>query len=369
MILSQQTLLHLLDEDSTKEHNSIFYSLKEKDPGFLSPIQMAHLYTNSALLITVMNFLSEELWLQDKEDQKTNIKTSYEDFISAFLFEELEPVFFLKDFLISSGASKIKKISTDTQLIEAKVLSLIAERSSTDQKDFLVQALTEMNKRFVLEEKDQEGRLQSLGHKGLRLYRTYDNLDSLLDLNYQLDKDMIVDLSSNERLFESGGVGVQSGYSSILLALNSIDLKKGNKVIDLGSGYGRVGLVCSLLRPDVNFVGYEYVPHRVDDSNESTIALGLEENLVFKTQDLSLKSFEIPEADVYYLYDSFSDETYRFVLDQIVEISKKKDVIIITKGNARVWLDLISKENSWLEPLLIDEGNICIYKSRNNSVA
>ena len=363
MNLSQQTFLDLLVDVDSKSTNHNFYTFKKEDDGYLSPMQMASLYTNSALLVTIMGFLKEQLWLKNKEDKELGEETSYENFITPYFIKELQPILFLKDFLVKSGSKKIKEIERKSKSIEDKALSLITSRSASDQKYFAIESLKTMTQYFIDEESEQEGKLTGDAHRGLRLYRTFDGLDEIFNFNYQLDKELIVDHSIKERLFEGAGVGVQSGYSTILLALNHIDSKHGAKIIDLGSGYGRVGLVCSLLRPDIEFVGYEYVTHRVDVGNISKSFLGLEKSLDFKTQDLSLESFRIPNADVYYMYDPFTKETYEYVLKQIVELSKIKKVVIVTKGNARSWLVDISKENSWPKPEFIDEGNLCIFSS------
>ncbi len=310
-----------------------------------------------------MEFIKEQLWLKTKEDKRLGEETSYEDFIFPFFNDELAPVSFLKDFLIKSGAQSLKKVLRSAKLIEKEVLFLVKKRTKIDQKAFVIQALNEMSQKFLHEENEQEGRDQSLGHKGLRLYRTFDYLDEIFNLNYQLDRDMAIDHSATERLYEQSGVGVQSGYSTILLSLHSIEAKPNSKIIDLGSGYGRVGLVYALLRPDIDFTGYEYVPHRVDVSNSASESLGLQDSLNYLVQDLSLQSFKIPDADFYYLYDPFSKETYYYVLKQIVEVSKRRDVTVVTKGNARNWLVDISNENSWRAPVIIDNGNLCIFRS------
>jgi hypothetical protein len=363
MNLSEQTLLDLLIDSNSKSLSQDFYSLRKDEEGYLSPSQMAALYTNSALLVTIMNFLKDQLWIQNATDKKCGQQTSYEEFITPFFSKELLPILFLKDFLMSRGASKIKKITKDSRAIEKKVISLILERSSIVQKKFLIASLKRMNIHYLQEEKEQEGVDQLIGHQGLQLYRTFDRLDDVFNLDYQLDRDMVVDPLTKERLYERAGVGVQSGYSTILLAMDFLNTKQGGKVIDLGSGYGRVGLVCSLLRPDIDFTGYEYVAHRVDIGNKACSFLNLGDSLNFETQDLSLESFDIPDADVYYLYDPFTKETYQYVLRQIVEISKRKDITIVTKGNARSWLVDLSIENSWPTPTYIDEGNLCIFKT------
>jgi hypothetical protein len=220
-----------------------------------------------------------------------------------------------------------------------------------------------MNIHFLLEEKKQNRAEPHEGHQGPQLYRTFDKLDVVLNLDYQLDRDMVIGHSAKERLYAGSGVGVQSGYSTILLALSEVNLKKAAKVIDLGSGYGRVGLVCSLLRPDIDFVGYEFVPHRVEIGNKASTFLGLEKSLSFKVQDLSLEDFKIPQADVYYLYDPFTKETYHHVLNQILSISKTRKISIVTKGNARGWLMEIAKKNSWPDAAYLDGGNLCVFRS------
>ena len=360
---SEQTFLDLLidvEQESTKQK---FYFLQEGDIGYLSAIQMSHLYTSSALLATMMAFLKEQIWLKNKEDKLQKTKAAYLKFITPFFLDELLPVLFLRDFLILSGEKNIKKIELESQKIESKILTLIKKRSNLDRKEFAIHSLKEMSTYFLLEEKKQNRVDPHIGHQGLQLYRTFDKLDDVFNLDYQFDRDMIIDHSIKERLYAGAGVGVQSGYSTILLALNNVQTKYGGKIIDLGSGYGRVGLVCSLLRPDIDFVGYEFVAHRVENGNTASTELGLDKSLSFKVQDLSLEDFEIPEADVYYLYDPFTKETYHHVLKQIVCISKKRTISIITKGNARGWFVDIGKENLWPDPVYLDGGNLCVFRS------
>ncbi len=363
MNVSQKTFLKLLKQKNNSSETSDLYKLEKCESEYLSPLEMANLYIDSALLVTIADFLKEQLWLTNKQDKLSGKSRSYEEFLRPFFTNELLSIFFLEEFLISNGADELKNIRKETQLIEHQVLKLISSRSSLAQKEFVTHSLKEMTKKFILEENNQLGVDQSLGHQGPDLYRTFDNLDDIFELNYQLDRDMTIDFDAKERLYEGAGVGVQSGYSTILLALEGINAKRGSKIVDLGSGYGRVGLVCALLRPDLDFTGYEYVPHRVVVSNKACDFLDLGDSLNFEVQDLSLASFKIPIADIYYLYDPFTKETYRYVLEQIVEISKTQQVTIVTKGNGRAWLLDICRQNSWPTPIFIDEGNLCIFKS------
>ena len=349
---SSQTVFHKilhshLDESAINEHFKI-----------LTPVELAGVYIDSAYLSTTCEYLKEQFWLRKRDFPDK----SYEDLLDGALDKELLQVSYLKAVLLDHSSSGLKELSRKTDLTEKLVIAEILSRSSKDQKEFLIRTLESMHEVFTLEEKAQEGRHIDLGHSGPCLYRTFDGLDLIFKLDYQLDKDMVVDHLTKERLYQKSGVGVQSGYSTILLALQHSNLSKGKTLVDLGSGYGRVGLVGSLLWPEVDFIGYEYVSHRVDVSNDASDFLKLNQCKFF-TQDLSLKTFDVPEADVYYLYDPFSEETYKYVLDQIIEISKRREITVVTKGNARSWLTKISKELSWPNPTLVDEGNLCIFKT------
>jgi hypothetical protein len=363
MNLSETKLLALLQGNQARDDGPRLYLVKKGEEGYLSPADMAHLYISAALLITIMDFLQGQLWLKTNEDEERGVHTSYTDFLTPFFSAELAPVLFLRDYLINSGADHMKEVQNKTLAIEAGILSFVIASPEDDRRLFLVQSLVEMTVHFLHEENEQAGRPLHHGHKGLQLYRTFDNLDRVFDLDYGLDTDMEVDLTTTERLYQRAGLGVQSGYSTILLALHGMRAERGSRVVDLGSGYGRVGLVFALLRPDMKITGYEYVPHRVDVSNRAAESLGLQDSLHYAVQDLSSVSFSIPDADVYYMYDPFSDDTYRHVLEQLVAVSKSRAITIVTKGEARGWLTAVAEEEDWLSPQMIDYGNLCIFRS------
>jgi methylase of polypeptide subunit release factors len=324
------------------------------------------LYIYNALLGTVSSFIKEQHWLKEKESSEG---LKFNPFLFDLFKEDVPKLLFLVDHLSKkledNGLKHLKKLDKRTLKIEEDLLKLVIKFDSNDKADFLRSSLDRMMELFLLEEKLQEGREISDGHRGPCLYRTFDGLDDIFQLDYQLDRDMKITEVAKERLYEGAGVGVQSGYSTILLALEGMKAKEGAKVVDLGSGYGRVGLVCALLRDDLEFIGYEYVPHRVDVSKRATSDLQLQEKLCFEVQDLSLESFQIPKADIYYLYDPFTYETYQYILKQIVEISESQEVTIVTKGNARSWLEELATEKRWPAPVVIDEGNLCIFRSHS----
>ena len=197
------------------------------------------------------------------------------------------------------------------------------------------------------------------------LYRAFDHLDWILGLDYASDETMSRDPKCVERVYENAGAGVQSSYATVLLALELAKSQEGAKWIDLGSGFGRVGLVIGLLRPDIQFVGYEFVSHRVTASEIAAARAGVSGSVSFKTQDLSEKAFAIPVADVYYMWDPFTRETYIHVLEQIRGYGRDRAVTILARGAAANWVnDVMKDEPHWAAERTHDGGNLAIFRSR-----
>ena len=195
------------------------------------------------------------------------------------------------------------------------------------------------------------------------LYRAFDAMDDIMGIDYEHDIGMRTDLKITERLYEGAGIGVQTSYSTLFIVLDELAPCKGASFIDLGSGYGRAGMVVGLLRPDMKFIGYEYVEHRVDSSNRCAENLGLGEKVQFLKQDLSLADFSIPAADIYYLYDPFSEMTYQYVFSQLKEIGKNRTISVVTKGRATDWFQKAISHETWTKRAMLDEGTLGIFVS------
>lgn len=332
-----------------------------------SGIELAEVFFHVAFLETAMGFLKEEHWLQTKQK---HLPETFKAFIGPILKSELLPVAFLQTFFEGSSLKGSNEVRKKANIIESAVIQIVKSRTDDQQKVFATYSLNLMAKLFQYEIKLGQDKKDLGSHLGISLYRTFDRLDEVLGLNYEPELGMIdeieLDKDSTERLYAGGGVGVQSGYSTVLTALRNLDLKSGDRVIDLGSGYGRVGLVMGLLRPDVVCIGYEYVEHRVEMASAISKRLGLENHVQFFTCDLSSPDFKIPDAEVYYLYDPFNDETYSYVLNQLVEISSQHKITIVTKGNARGRLLPIAEKESWPAPREFDNGNLCLFETRQS---
>lgn len=195
------------------------------------------------------------------------------------------------------------------------------------------------------------------------MYRAFDGLDDVLEIDYLETKQMMPKSDGSERLYEGGGVGVQTSYSTIMKVLEQLQLPANSHLVDLGSGFGRVGLATGLWREDLRFSGYEFVGHRVNASNASAERAGLGDRIRFLQQDLSDSSFQIPAADAYYLYDPFSTNTYQHVFARLAELGRERKVSIIAKAGAKAGFQRWMSEYKWNAPELVDEGTVHIYRT------
>lgn len=195
------------------------------------------------------------------------------------------------------------------------------------------------------------------------LYRAFDGLDELLAIDYKENREQVSQHTSVERLYGGGGVGVQTSYSTIFRALHSLQLPLNAHLVDLGSGFGRIGLAAGLWRPDLRFSGYEFVAHRVDISNRAAKRAGIDSRVQFFCQNLSDPTFEIPAADVFYLYDPFSVATYQRVMARLAELGRTRRLIVIAKAGARESFRELVDQGEWLEPTVLDDGTLSVFRS------
>lgn len=358
----QMALLNLFSNFDL--HNKAQFSQQTRaELDSFTEVELADSYFTVAFLATAMAFLKEEHWLQD---QQKELPKTFKAFVEPIFKSELLPISFLQNFFETSSLKESGVVRQKAALIESEILQLVKAKPYAGQKVFLIHALNKMSELFNYEIQLKEHKKSQDKHLGLTFYRTFDRLDEIFNLNYEADNGnagMMEAAENTERVYAGSGVGVQSGYSTVLTALNQLNLKPGDRLVDLGSGYGRVGLVAGLVRDDIYFIGYEFVRHRVDIANQASQNMQLQDRVQFHTCDLSNRSFQIPDAEVYYLYDPFSEETYLYVLSQLVQISRRKKITIVTKGNARGQLLKVAQQEGWPAPREFDDSNLCLFET------
>ncbi len=317
--------------------------------------ELAHLFVDVAFLRSAMKFVDDQHWIQSK---KNDNEINFNKFIKKFFKLELSPILFLHADLEGSSIEGIRLAGKNAMLIETMLIHQIKSKSYIDQKIFTTTTLQLMSELFEFEHQLNLQKREDGTDINLSLYRTFDILDQVFELNYITDE--TASIEQKERLYEGAGVGVQSSYVTTLMALRYLNPAKNSRFVDLGSGYGRVGLVVGLMRPDIDFIGYEFVEGRVSIATNTSQNLGIDQHVHFHTQDLSSKNFQIPPADAYYIFDSFSDETYVHVLTRLQDIALTKKITVVTKGNARLWF----KNANWSAPQEFNDGNLCLFRSR-----
>jgi hypothetical protein len=111
-----------------------------------------------------------------------------------------------------------------------------------------------------------------------------------------------------------------SSYQMIHLKFADIPFQPGETFIDIGAGFGRVGIYLAILHPGVKFIGYEIIPERVAEFNRVAKALGIGSDAITYVQDLSDPKFRMARADYYYANNPVNRETGKIIWSQLREI-------------------------------------------------
>jgi hypothetical protein len=150
---------------------------------------------------------------------------------------------------------------------------------------------------------------------------------------------------------------IQTPYAELARLCAKLSLKNGDHVVDLGAGYGRLGLILHDLYPGVTFHGIEFVSERVEEGQRIYRENGLDP-LTLSQGDLTAENYFPEEASHYFLYDFGKVPHIRGILQQLGEIADKKKFTLIGRGKGV--RSLISHEFLWLTPGY-EEENFSIY--------
>ena len=154
---------------------------------------------------------------------------------------------------------------------------------------------------------------------------------------------------------------LQTPYVEILEVLEYFKTQKIKTVIDIGAGYGRVGFVCSVLFPDANFIGYEIVKERQIEGERVLRKNGIKSASIV-LQNVLDPEFDIPNADIYFIYDFSEKEDITEVLLKIGKSNKIKK-ILISQGDRVSALMTKTFSPSWTKVHTMKKSGITIYES------
>lgn len=153
---------------------------------------------------------------------------------------------------------------------------------------------------------------------------------------------------------------LQTPYSEMRLICDLLAPLKDSLLVDLGAGYGRLGIVLHALYPGARFFGFEYVPERVIEGAKIFKELSCI-NASLVQEDLSREDFILPEADYYFIYDYGTVKHIRHTLKQIELMANHKKFKVIARGKGVI--SIIENEHPWLSKVfpVIREENFNIY--------
>lgn len=153
---------------------------------------------------------------------------------------------------------------------------------------------------------------------------------------------------------------LQTPYQELVRLCEHLQLKSGELMVDLGAGYGRLGLVLHELYKGVLFKGYELVSERVMEGNRVFENFSCINARLF-TQDLTDPAFKIPRADYYFIYDYGKVAHIRETLKQIENFTDSGKFKVIARGKGT--RSIIEHEHPWLSQInpVIHEENFSIY--------
>lgn len=282
----------------------------------------------------------------------------FKNYLQKILKHEIASLNFIDELSGELTIKSLKVLAERAQEFAAALVREVVAFPIEPYRKFVRTAIHEMSELSahddILAEGVAENRLPET------LFRAFELMDEVFQLKSGDESEMILDPHSSERIYKGGAAGVQTSYATILTVLRDLNLPSGAHLIDLGSGYGRVGLVAGLWRDDLHFTGYEFAGSRVERAKLSAERAGVVDHVQFFEQDLGALEFAIPEADVYYLYDPFSAETYLRVVTQLLAIGRQRAITIVAKGNARDWFT----GDVWEAPEFHDHGSASFFRSK-----
>jgi len=154
---------------------------------------------------------------------------------------------------------------------------------------------------------------------------------------------------------------LQTPYIDILEALDCLKSKDIKTIIDIGAGYGRVGLVSSVLLPNANFIGYEVVKERQVEG-ERILRLHGVKSATILLQNVLDPNFNLPNANIYFIYDFSEREDIAEVLLKIEKNTKSKK-ILIAQGDRISSLMSKTFRHSWVKLGAMRKSGLTFYES------
>lgn len=199
-------------------------------------------------------------------------------------------------------------------------------------------------------------RIQKIENKLTQKYRAYDKP---------------LDESNKKQHFEASQTWIglhpqalQTPYNDIFEVFSLLKNESINSIIDIGAGYGRIGIVMNAIFPNASFLGYEILKIRASEGNRIFKKWNLD-NCLIENKNVLEDAFIIPEANIYFIYDFSEQEDINIILKKLSK--KKSKHFLILKGERT--LSLLNKhyQTFWKPYGFSNNKELNIYSSINNT--
>lgn len=125
----------------------------------------------------------------------------------------------------------------------------------------------------------------------------------------------------------------QTPYCEIENFLKILKNYSPKSLVDLGAGYGRVGLVMQKHIPQASFIGLELVKERCTEGNRVFKELG-HKNCLLKSENIVADNYKIPKADIYFIYDFSDQHDQKKILDFFSKAMETERFFMVVRGKS-----------------------------------
>lgn len=155
---------------------------------------------------------------------------------------------------------------------------------------------------------------------------------------------------------------LQTPYSEISHFLSLVKKYNPKKVVDLGAGYGRVGIVMNAILPEASFSGYEIMDVRLNEAERIFDLYDLEKCEMLK-QNILEENFQMPSADLYFIYDFSDPQDLRLILKRLAAKIFKDRFFIVAKGEGIRSLIQLKFPEFWASHGVVHQKQWSLYSS------